>query len=274
MLLLEVLQQFCNIYCICLAERNDRYDSACAEFKKVDLFNYVHFHRPVRHPKGGIYGNFESMLWCINHSLGLNNKKMIMIFEDDVCFSVNMFLNCTLPPTFIENINSWDTIRLGYWKGIFINLMQESYSDDSCGLYRGNCRGAHAVLWSPLFAEKVLHQNISIGQRGIIDWYLSEVSGRHYLFQQALCYQRPGMTTDVEWPFEKIQNNFLLNPIQFQIKYQKRTYMAWNLIGRLIYNVRLSGLLQSVIVMDWAEIWRMICKRRAYYVFENKCLLD
>jgi hypothetical protein len=274
MLLLDVLQKYCNIYCISLEERNDRYNLACAEFKKVDLFNYVHFHRPKRHPKGGVHGNFDSILYCLKHSLQLNNKKLIVIFEDDVCFSVNMFLKSTIPSTFIENTELWDTIRLGYWKGIFIHLMEESYSENGYNLYRGNGLATHAFILSPVFAEKFLHHSKGIETYPFGDWYLTQISGRHYLYQQALCYQRPGMTTDIQWHFEKIQHNFLMNPIKFQIKYQKRTYRAWNLIGRFINNVHLSGLLQSILVFDFIEFFRMIRGIRPFYVFENKCLLD
>ena len=93
MLLVEALKKHCNIYCICLEECNDRYESACKEFDKIGLKDFVYFHRPKYHEKGGIYGNFESMLWCLNNSLNKDPSKLILILEDDIFFSVNRFLN-------------------------------------------------------------------------------------------------------------------------------------------------------------------------------------
>ena len=272
MLLIEAIKQYCNIYCICLEERNDRYECVYEEFNKIGIHNLVYFHRPKRHEKGGVYGNFESILWWINHSLTLDPSKLILIFEDDVCFSVNRFSQIQFPNNFIGNTDKWDTIRLGYWKGIFIEKLYEDNSKKT-NFYRGNCRATHAIIWSPVFAKKVLNQNISIEKRGIIDWYLSEISGRHYLLNNAVCFQRPGMTTDVVWPFKDVQDNFQKNPIQFQLKYQERTHNAWNCIGRFISNNFLCGLFQIGIVMDWVDIWRIIRNMKTYIIFKNKCLL-
>ena len=267
MLIIEAIQKYCNIYCICLKERNDRYENVSKEFNKIGIRELVYFHRPTHHEKGGIYGNFESMLWCINHSLNLDSSKLILIFEDDVCFSVNRFLQVELPNSFIDNIETWDTIRLGYWKGIFIEKL---YNTD---FYRGNCRGAHATIWSPIFARRVLNHNITIEHRGIIDWYLAETSGRHYLLHKAICFQTPGLATDVIWPFKNIQCDFLKNPIQFQLKYQQRTNNAWDYIGRYISNHFLAGIFQIGMVMDCYEIWDMIRTMKCYYIFNNKSLL-
>jgi hypothetical protein len=267
MFLTEVLKNNCNIYCICLQERPDRYKHACLEFDKVGIREYVHFHRPTRHEKGGIYGNFESMLWCLNNSLQRDPMKLVVIFEDDVCFSVNNFKSFNFDSIFLKFIHEWDTIRLGYWKGVFIEHLNNT------SFYRGNCRGAHAVIWSPIFAQKVLKHNITIEKRGVIDWYLSEISGRHYLIHKALCFQRPGMTTDVIWPFTNIQNNFQENPIQFQLKYQQRTHNAWNIIGRYIPNNTLCGLFQIGIILDWTELWNMIRTLKCFFIFKNKSLL-
>ena len=276
MLLIEALKQHCHIYCISLENRNDRYESACKELDKIGLKDFVYFHRPKLHEKGGFYGNFESVLWCLNDSLHKNPSKLILILEDDICFSVNRFLNTSFSNMFItvNNFNKWDTIRLGYWKAIFIDRLYEDTIKTS--FYRGNCRGAHAVIWSPIFAQKVLNDNRNgsiIENNGMFDWYLPSISGRHYLLDRVICYQKGGFESSLIWPSKKTQANFLKNPIQFQIKYQERTYNAWNLIGRFIPNNFICGLFQFGIVMDIHEIIGMITKRNSYYIFKNKCLL-
>ena len=273
MLLVEALKKHCNIYCICLEECNDRYESACKEFDKIGLKDFVYFHRPKYHEKGGIYGNFESMLWCLNNSLNKDPSKLILILEDDIFFSVNRFLNTSFSNMFIDtnNLDKWDTIRLGYWKGIFIDRLYEDTITTS--FYRGNCRGAHAIIWSPIFANKVLKHNITIEQRGIIDWYLCQNSGRHYLLNKALCYQKPGFKSFTIWPSVNVQKSFLEDSVKFQLKYQHRTYNAWNWIGRFIPNNFITNLIQLCIVMDIDDIISIITKRKGYYIFKNKCIL-
>jgi hypothetical protein len=271
MLLIEALKQHCHIYCISLENRNDRYESACKELDKIGLKDFVYFHRPKLHEKGGFYGNFESVLWCLNDSLNKDPSKLILIFEDDICFSVSRVFSIQFPSIFINNTDKWDTIRLGYWKGIFIERLYEDIIKTQ--YYRGNCRGTHAVLWSPLFAQKVLKYNVIIEENNVMDWYLAKITGRHYLLNRGVCFQKPGFESNTQWFYKNIQNIFQENPIKFQLKYQARTYNAWNWIGRFIPINWLAGILQIGLVMDKHEIFDMITKFKCYYTFKNKCLL-
>ena len=266
----EVLKRHYNIYCVNLKERTDRYESACNEFKKIGIYDQVTFYQPEKSIKGGVYGSFESTLWCLRDSLNRDPNKLIITFEDDIHFgegfieSLNSLLDQDL--TFFENYSKWDTIRLGYWKGIFMEKL------GTTPFYRGNCRGAHIVIWSPIFAYKILINKMPIEKRGIIDWYNAEVSGRHYLIYKALCFQNCGLSSNVLWPFITIQNSFKINPIQFQLKYQRRTHLAWKWLGWWL-PLKIRGYVQMLFVMDWEELISMCLNGKSHYVFENKCLL-
>ena len=51
---------FDRIACINLVERPDRYKKVLAEFTKVELAETVEFHKPVRDPRGGKWGCYQS----------------------------------------------------------------------------------------------------------------------------------------------------------------------------------------------------------------------
>jgi hypothetical protein len=265
-----ILKNNYNIYCICLKERDDRYESACNEFRKIGILDQVIFHRPERHIKGGVYGSFESTLWCLRDALKRDPNKLIMTFEDDIHFadgfinSIHALFEYNL--TFFEDYNKWDTIRLGYWKGIFIEKIGKT------PLYRGNCRAIHAIIWSPIFANKLLSNKQPIEHKGILDWYISKYSGRHYLLENSLCYQKPGLDSDIIWNIKVTQLNFQNNPIIFQSRYQQRTQWAWKWIGRWL-PMKIRGYVQMLFVMDWEELIDMLLKEKSHYVFENKCIL-
>ena len=146
MLLYELLDTHFQIYCVCLKERDDRYVLACAEFMKIGIFDKVYFYRPERDPIGNILG---STLWCLNHSLLRDPSKNILIFEDDVCFPDKGFMQIHFNEWFKYFQTEWDTIRLGYWKGVFMENLDGVF-------YRGNCRAGHAIIYSPWFAKKLL----------------------------------------------------------------------------------------------------------------------
>jgi hypothetical protein len=266
----DILELNYNIYCINLKERKDRYESACNEFKKIGILDLVKFHQPEKSSKGGSYGLTESILWCLQDALKRDPNKLIMTFEDDIHFSEEFLKSIyTLFEqnlTFFEDYSKWDTIRLGYWKGIFMEKLPGT------PFYRGNCRATHIVIWSPNFAYKVLIKKISIERRGIIDWHIAEITGRHYLIDKPLCFQNCGLSSNISWQFSTIQKKYIVNPIQFQLKYEKRTIWTWKWVGRWL-PMKIRGYVQILFVMDWEELIAMLLKGKTDYVFENKCLL-
>lgn len=73
-----------QIYCICLANRQDRYDNVCDQLAKIGLSpSDITFYRPEKDPRGGIYGCWESHR-AIN-KLGFDsNAPYWLCLEDDL----------------------------------------------------------------------------------------------------------------------------------------------------------------------------------------------
>jgi GR25 family glycosyltransferase involved in LPS biosynthesis len=118
-------------YCISMKTRADRAASAAAQFHKVGLCRHVLFYRPVRHPKKGVIGSWESHRAVAMEGLRRGFER-VLVFEDDVQFarrvrpetvrSVGRALN-GLP-------SDWTIFFLGHWplKAYFVrrNVLRTS----------------------------------------------------------------------------------------------------------------------------------------------------
>jgi GR25 family glycosyltransferase involved in LPS biosynthesis len=76
---------FEKIYCISLAQRPDRLQSAKAEFQRVGLASKVEFVIVNKDPTDSERGIFESHLACLRQGLAAGAGK-IVVFEDDIFF--------------------------------------------------------------------------------------------------------------------------------------------------------------------------------------------
>ena len=100
-----------KIWCICLIERDDRFQRAKKEFKKVKLLRKVNFYRPQRNLNSERDGCFLSHEYCIRESL-IENKHAL-VFEDDVVFTDDWLKKINYLQVFLRTCSSWDIIRLG-----------------------------------------------------------------------------------------------------------------------------------------------------------------
>lgn len=76
---------FDRIYCISVDEREDRRESARAQFAKVGLNGKVEFFIVRRHPSNIEQGIYESHMACLRKGLETGAER-IAVFEDDVVF--------------------------------------------------------------------------------------------------------------------------------------------------------------------------------------------
>ena len=76
---------FDKIFCITLAERPDRQESAKIQFSKVGLAGKVEFFVVNRHPHNCEQGIYESHLTCVQKGIEAGAAR-IVIFEDDILF--------------------------------------------------------------------------------------------------------------------------------------------------------------------------------------------
>ena len=76
---------FDRIYCISLAEREDRRQAAAASFSQVGLTGKVEFVIVKRHPFNVEQGMYESHMTCLRKGLEVGAER-IVVFEDDIVF--------------------------------------------------------------------------------------------------------------------------------------------------------------------------------------------
>ena len=107
----DFLDNNCEVWCINLKHRTDRFKNVCNEFKKINLLDKVNFYHPELDKSKLIgVGCWESHVYCMKQAL--KNNKNLLIFEDDVIFDNidNNILNN------IKNVyenEKWDIFRLG-----------------------------------------------------------------------------------------------------------------------------------------------------------------
>lgn len=102
----DFLDDTCEIWCINLKYRTDRYAEVVDEFKKINILDKVHFYQPEKMQ----YGCWYSHQHCMESAY--KNNKNLMIFEDDVCFDHISELVFNKIKDMYQNYK-WDLFRLG-----------------------------------------------------------------------------------------------------------------------------------------------------------------
>ena len=103
---------FDRIYCISLEEREDRRQSAAAQFSRVGLDGKVEFVIVKRHPVDVEQGTYESHMTCLRKGLEAGAER-IVVFEDDILFDrfdPERFRRCT---RFLSGHPDWRVLLLG-----------------------------------------------------------------------------------------------------------------------------------------------------------------
>ncbi|MCJ8501608.1 glycosyltransferase [Desulfatitalea alkaliphila] len=103
---------FDKIYCISLAERNDRRQEARVQFQRVGLSRRVDFVIVDKHPTDCEQGIYESHLHCMRQGLA-DGAESIMIFEDDVVFDRFSHQCLSDATAFLASLPTWHLFFLG-----------------------------------------------------------------------------------------------------------------------------------------------------------------
>ena len=104
------------VYCISLAERDDRMALAAAEFHRIGLCRRVLFHRPTRHPTQVIEGIWEAHRTVARHALDRGAER-VLILEDDVIFTrrITKSLLARVGAAIGDLPPDWTIFFLGHW---------------------------------------------------------------------------------------------------------------------------------------------------------------
>jgi len=141
---------FDRIYCISLAQRPDRCQSARSQFQRIGLADRVEFVIVDKHPTDSERGIFESHLACLRAGLAAHANK-IVIFEDDILISRFSPQRLRQAAHFMDCNHAW---RLFFF-GCFVNSSRRTPFPSVVKVsYR--CT-AHAYVVSREFAEKLVN---------------------------------------------------------------------------------------------------------------------
>ena len=147
--LAEPWRAFDRIYCITLANRPDRYESARREFQRIGLGDLVEFIIVDKHPTDSEQGIFESHQACLRAGLAAGAQK-IAVFEDDVVFSRFSPDRLKNAIHFMDTSEDWQL----FFFGCFVNSSRKTPFKSVVKIcYR--CT-AHAYGVSREFAQKLV----------------------------------------------------------------------------------------------------------------------
>ena len=178
-----------QVWCICLKERDDRYDRAQKEFEHVNLSKHVNFHRPQRH-KNGVIGCMLSHKYCAEMSL--ISGKHALVLEDDVIFTTDWLEKLEHIKYFLQNEPKWDILRLGT---IISSLISESKSTSKIWLCKSY--SSHAMIYNKKSIKSIFPENLILDQH--IDDYLHDENILDYSLVSYMCYQKSGLGSDINW---------------------------------------------------------------------------
>jgi GR25 family glycosyltransferase involved in LPS biosynthesis len=112
---------FERIYCISLAQRPDRLESAKSQFGRVGLTGKVEFIIVDKHPTDSERGIFESHIACLRAGLAAGADK-ILVFEDDIVFTRFSPERLKRAAAFMQSEPNW---RLFFF-GCFVNSSRKT----------------------------------------------------------------------------------------------------------------------------------------------------
>jgi GR25 family glycosyltransferase involved in LPS biosynthesis len=166
---------FDDIVCINLEHREDRKRISQNIFKKLNI--NCRFHTVKKHPKGGMYGCFDSHIQVIQdaYNKGLNN---ILIFEDDIkltpSYTTSQFDICT---EFMKYNKEWDIFFFGYIpcntnRGSIKDLLNAEFVNGHIIKYRPFA--THSYCVSRKGMQKILNNyKLDIGRIHVDQFYVN-----------------------------------------------------------------------------------------------------
>jgi hypothetical protein len=218
----EFLQNTCDVWCISLKEREDRYIASRMQFKKIGLLDQVRYIRPTRDARGGSFGCWDSHKECLEKS----SKRCMnaLIFEDDVAFENNWFDMYKI----IKNVytsGNWDLLRLGC-------LIRSLSKQVSPSVWLGTFDWTQSYFISYKYMIKCLEDPAFTPSSSIhIDEYYIRTCDRDVAVYPCIAYQS-STTTDNTWgSVFNICQHFIQNKYMFYFNQRATNFLSWCLQG-------------------------------------------
>lgn len=184
-----------NVYCICLKERDDRYQSACKQLSKVGLLPYTIFYRPLKNREGGRKGCWLSHRWCI-HDAYKNKKQAALIFEDDIVFTQDWEKQLSIIEHFLKHESDWNLFRLGCY---ILKCWEPCQSTDN--IWRITCVQTHAYFVNNSYMKAFLNSKAPTLVNHIDSFFIHSTT-KDYSLLEPIVYQDATLGSDNLWNFK------------------------------------------------------------------------
>ena len=252
---------FNDIVCINLQHRKDRKRISEKIFTKLNID--CHFHIVQKHPKGGMYGCFESHIQVIQdaYNKGLNN---LLIFEDDIkltpSYTSRQVEVCI---DFMKNNTDWDIFFLGYIpcntnRGSMKDLLYAEFVNEHIIKYRPFA--THSYCLSRKGMKKILdNYKRYIGQIHLDQFYVNLKLDSYctvpMLFDQHLCLESDNEPFD---SFEAFARRFQCQADIYNLLYRP------TLLKYKLHKYRNMYILNMIIALVVAGITIYIIKMKYF----------
>jgi GR25 family glycosyltransferase involved in LPS biosynthesis len=192
-----------DVWCICLKERDDRFDYIKGVFDNVGLRN-VCFYRPSRNLDGAV-GCMTSHKYCAEESS--KNNRHALVFEDDTMFTDDYKTKIQYIVKFLKDVSEWDVIRLG---SAITSVHEPSLVS---AIWKCNCYNTHAIIYNYNSVDNIFKPSNFV-KNSHIDDYLHDANYNDFSLLDPMCYQK-GMGTDINWFNNKLVQNIMQSEIVF-----------------------------------------------------------
>lgn len=207
-----------EVFCICLSNRDDKFQIVSEEFEKVGLLPYVQFHRPEKNINSGL-GCFLSHKYCLEKS-----DEHVLVFEDDIKFTKDWDKKLLDIIDFLESGAYYDTLRLG----CFLTSIHQD-KNNTLNVCLSKSYMTHAIIYNKDFKEKLLNDPNFNGDIQIDDYLHDYTNCKEYSLINPICFQRIINVSDNIWQSSRVQ--------KIMQSYYIYENIQW-LDNKYIYNIR------------------------------------
>jgi len=218
----DFLDNNCEIWCINLKYRTDRYEHAIQQFKNINILDKVNFYHPEKsNHKITQKGCWDSHKYCMKKAL--DNNKNILIFEDDVLFDNNIIKQYENIKKFYKKDN-WDILRLGY-------IAFQYDKQIEINLWEGKFIACHAYFISNEYINKCINNKYFDAELykfpGIDDYYRIE-SNNDYCIIPQIAWQY-NSKSDNKWLSLNFGQDIFENKYLFSFNQKTINIISWYL---------------------------------------------
>lgn len=215
----------CDVWCINLITRGDKYEHSREQFEKIGLLDRIQYYRPEKYT-GPIAqkGCWDSHKYCLEESA--KNGRNALIFEDDVVFDDNWVDQYTLIEA-AYTTTDWEILRLGSYVFAYDKEVIK-------GIWSGELNTTHAYFIRNEFIKLCIKDPVFSAEkypmRGIDEYYRFECK-KNYILVQQIAWQHSFQTDNIwfqscnvwqlifEYKPIFVLNQKCMNAISWQLRY-------------------------------------------------------